>query len=246
MWNDNKSSKQENSFVNKKAIVVAVALILAFVILIVAIIRCSSSQNGYVDLTKHKSVEFVINNGNESYTMERNLLRKPPSVIVIPETYEGKPVTIMAGYFNDYDIIEVIGSKNLIEISENTFADSSDISNMKLEKVIFPQDGSLRYIEANAFFSCNKLKEVVVPEKFKRFGIGAFYGCDSLSSLVIYNLTPPNGADDIFADRWNEGFYDRPNVPFTVYVPDESVSRYKNSAWSKYSIKPISEWNSNQ
>ena len=241
-----KSSKPENNYVNKKAIVITVALILAFVILVVAISRCSSSQNGYVDLTKHKSVEFVINNGNESYTMERNLLRKPPSVIVIPETYEGKPVTIMAGYFNDYDIIEVIGSKNLIEISENTFADSSDISNMKLEKVIFPQDGSLRYIEADAFFSCNKLKEVVVPEKFKRFGIGAFYGCDNLSSLVIYNLTPPNGADDIFADRWNEGFYDRPNVPFTVYVPDEAVSRYKNSAWSKYSIKPISEWNSNQ
>lgn len=241
-----KFSKPENNFVNKKAIVIAVALILAFVILMVAISRCSSSQNGYVDLTKHKSIEFVINNGNESYTMERNLLRKPPDIIAIPETYDGKPVTIMKGNFSEYNITEVVGSKNLIKISNEAFADKSDISHMKLEKVIFPEDGNLESIERWAFFNNDKLHTVVVPHKFKSFGVGTFYSCDSLSALVIYNETPPSGAEGLFYDGYNQGFLNKPDVAFVVYVPDSAVSIYRNSAWGMYSIRPISEWNANQ
>lgn len=230
---------------DKSTIFAIVFSVLVIIVLIVFLSKCTTND-GKVDLTKHKSVEFVINNGNESYTMERNLLRKPPNIIVIPETYEGKPVTIMKGYFNEYDITEVIGSKNLIKIASETFADKSDISHMKLEKVIFPEDGNLETIERWAFFNNDKLHTVVVPNDFKSFGVGAFYSCGALSSLVIYNETPPSGAEGLFKDGYNANFSKKPKVEFTVYVPDNAVATYRNSAWGMYNIKPISEWNSNQ
>ena len=112
---------------------------------------------------------------------------------------------------------------------------------MKLEKVIFPEDGNLESIERWAFFNNDKLHTVVVPHKFKSFGVGTFYSCDSLSTLVIYNETPPSGATGLFYDGYNQGFLNKPDVSFVVYVPDAAVSIYRNSAWGMYTIRPISQ-----
>ena len=205
-----------------------------------------NNSTKYDDLTNHSSVRFVINDDNASYTMERKydfpFPKKPPEIIVIPETFEGKPITIWDGIFSEYNIIEVVGSKNLEKICNDVFADKTRVSHMKLEKVIFPKDGNLKSVGRWAFFNNDKLHTVVVPQNFESFGVGAFYSCASLSTLVIYNDIPPSGADGLFNDGINDRFFFKPTVPFTVYVPDEAVETYKQSSWGQYNIRPISEY----
>ena len=208
-----------------------------------------NNSTKYDDLTNHSSVQFVINDDNASYTMERKydfpFPQKPPEIIVMPETFEGKPITIWDGNFSEYNIIEVVGSKNLEKICNDVFADKTDVSHMKLEKVIFPKDGNLKSVGRWAFFNNDKLHTVIVPQNFESFGVGAFYSCASLSTLVIYNKIPPSGADGLFNDGYNDRFFYKPTVPFTVYVPDDAVETYKESSWGQYNIRPISELTEN-
>ena len=214
-------------------------LITIFIMCSIIVSGCSSQ---YVDMTTHKSVEFVLNSDN-TYTMERNIgfFRGCPETIVIPETYLDKPVTSLGGIFSDFDIIYVIGSSNLKTIEESTFAHYSDRSLMNLKSVVFPENANLESIGRESFFNCGELELFVVPENFKSFGIGCFYACDNLTSLVIYNKTPPAGSLGLFADWRNEGFYDSSDVDFKVYVPDEAVESYKESSWGNREIRPISE-----
>ena len=202
----------------------------------------SGCASKYQDMTTHKSAKYVLNEDG-TYKIERNLLyyKDPPDTLIIPEQYLDIPVTLMGGNFSDFNIIDVIGSKNLERIEKDTFGHFSDISHMDLKRVIFPKDGNLKSIGSNSFFHCHKLELFVVPKDFESFGYGCFYACDNLSSLVIYNETPPSGSSGLFADRWNDGFYNRPDVEFTVYVPDNAIDIYLQSEWRNRNIKRISE-----
>ena len=255
--------KAENELPFKDSKTVFTLIVVALLIILIIISAASHTdtdqeQNGngdkteinnsakYDDLTNHSSVQFVINDDNSSYIMERKydfpFPKRPPDIIVLPETFEGKPVTIWDGIFSEYNITEVVGSKNLEKICNDVFADKTDVSHMKLEKVIFPKDGNLKSVGRWAFFNNDKLHTVVVPQNFESFGVGAFYSCASLSSLVIYNETPPSGASSLFNDGYNEGFFAKPQLAFTVYVPDNAVETYKQSSWGQYNIRPISDF----
>ncbi len=224
------------TFLMKKTSFIFLSIILIFTMVV------SGCASRYQDMTTHKSAKYVLNEDG-TYKIERNLLyfRDPPDTLIIPEQYLDIPVTLMGGNFSDFNIIDVIGSKNLERIEKDTFGYFSDISHMDLKRVIFPKDGNLKSIGSNSFFHCHKLELFVVPKDFESFGYGCFYACDNLSSLVIYNETPPSGSSGLFADWWNDGFYNSPNVEFTVYVPDNAIDTYLQSEWRNRNIKRISE-----
>ena len=46
-----------------------------------------------------------------------------------------------------------------------------------LTRVEFPKDGNLKKIETMAFYWCNNLSTVIVPEGFESFGSGVFEKC---------------------------------------------------------------------
>ena len=222
----------------KKISFIFLGLILLFTMV------ASGCASKYQDMTTHKSAEFLLNEDGSSYTMKRNYLnynKQPPSTMIIPEYYNSKPVVNLEGSFACFDLIDIIGSKNLARIEKEAFGNFSDISHMDLKRVIFPKDGNLKSIGSNSFFHCHKLELFIVPKDFESFGYGCFYACDNLSSLVIYNEIPPSGSSGLFADWWNDGFYNSPEVEFTVYVPDNVVDVYLQSEWGNRNIKRISE-----
>ena len=181
------------------------------------------------------------------YEMSQKILtglfssNKYEGVLQIPETYEKKPI-IAIDYMGDNfgrGITELIGSKNLIAINSWTFAGRDGHSMGNLERVEFPKDGNLKRIDDMAFFKCSNLSTVIVPCSFESFGSGVFEGCGNLTTLVIYNPTPPS-VGDIFNQTPSEYWQTKVHPSFTVYVPDDVVETYQQSAWAQYLIKPIS------
>ena len=85
------------------------------------------------------------------------------------------------------------------------------------------------------FRDCKRLKVVVLPSSLTNIDIFSFYGCESLTSVVVQNETPPT---------LNSRAFENSNSTFVIYVPDSSVTAYREaSGWSAYAgrIYPISE-----
>ena len=93
----------------------------------------------------------------------------------------------------------------------------------------------------NGVFSYNKnLSLAILPETLTMLGVGTFYQCSSLSTLVIKAITPPT----LYG-----GALTSTSSSLRIYVPDPDgtgviVQSYKNATnWSSYasSIFPISQ-----
>ncbi|MBQ9773845.1 MAG: leucine-rich repeat protein [Clostridia bacterium] len=97
---------------------------------------------------------FILNDDGQSYSV-----KKPHPMldeVVIPETYEGLPVT---------------------EIADRGFKEST------LTSITLP--ASITRIGAHAFESCTALTEVIIHDGVREIGEGAFQFCASLTSLTI-------------------------------------------------------------
>ena len=171
------------------------------------------------------------------------LFNKYEGVLQIPETYQDTPIVEIDSLGTNFGrgITEIIGSKNLVAINSWTFSGNDGKAMGNLKRVEFPKDGNLKRIETMAFYWCNNLSTVIVPEGFKSFGSGVFEKCTNLTTLVIFNPTPPSFGDLFNMHTLNdEYFHTKPHPSFTVYVPDEAIETYKQSAWNRYRIEPIS------
>ena len=98
----------------------------------------------------------------------------------------------------------------------------------ELNSVELPQ--TIDKITYNAFGGCKQLKEISFYST--EIEEAAFYDCVALESIKSYSVTPPQ----IVSSR---AFY---NVPkFNLYVPQNSIEAYKQSAWKNYAkeFRPI-------
>lgn len=100
-------------------------------------------------------------------------------------------------------------------------------------------------IDANAFYGCNKLTGVVLPDTLKAIGSSSFYGCSSLRSITIplnvtnigsnafqgctglMNLTFDNCAADIGGSAFS-GCYSLANIDFGSEVKSIGSSAFYN------------------
>ena len=247
----------ERPFQDNKTIfvVICVALLIIGIIMSAVFNNVNSKeQNGTGDKTEINDstqyTDFAFNEVEGGYQMTQSyklFSHNYEGELVIPETYNGKPVVEIDGMNSWFGrgITKLIGSKNLMVIRHATLAsrDQSPMPNMT--EVIFPADGKLKLIETHAFYWQNSLKTVVLPSQFEHFEDGVFERCFALENLVIYNTIPPQMEGDIFNSDGNlmndEKWHTKPNKNFIVYVPDDAVETYIISIWGKYTIKPISE-----
>ena len=124
-------------------------------------------------------------------------------------------------------------------------------NNRMLSTVNFAAESALTTIGNWAFYNCHELKNITIPEGVTEIGYAAFYGCTYMSELSLpesmqyiadngfalcsklrrMNVaasTPPTVAARTFED------VDR-SIP--VYVPTESVGRYKAApVWKEFNI----------
>ncbi len=102
--------------------------------------------------------------------------------IIIPSTYNGKPVTsIRFSAFGYLSLLEaVIIPNSITSIGPFAFSDCP-----LLDNIIIPD--SVKTIEEYAFSNCTSLKSIVIPDNVTSLGESVFSGCTSLESVVVGN-----------------------------------------------------------
>ena len=225
---------------------IALSIICIFCILI-NLSSCTSSSSYTSSSFDYDKFSFDEVNGGykmtESFSFTKYMFNKYEGVLEIPEDYDNKPIIEIESMNTKFGrgITEIIGSYNLVSINAWTFAGKDGKPMPNLTRVEFPEDGKLKRIETMAFYWCNNLSTVIVPEGFESFGAGVFEKCTNLTTLVIFNPTPPSHGNLFNMHTLNnEYFHTKPHPSFTVYVPDESIETYKQTAWCSYRIEPIS------
>ncbi|MBQ7325017.1 MAG: leucine-rich repeat domain-containing protein, partial [Clostridia bacterium] len=106
--------------------------------------------------------------------------------VVIPATFEGKPVTVIgeAAFFRCQTVEEVVIPEGITTIETCAFTECTKLARVKLLD-------SLTNIGISAFLGCKQLKEITIPKNVRRIDREAFSECDNLDSIVFEA-----------ADRW--------------------------------------------
>jgi hypothetical protein len=88
---------------------------------------------------------------------------------------------------------------------------------------------NVKTIGAGAFGVCKGLTNVTIPSSVTMIEYRAFGFCVGLTVLAVENATPPEMKEDVF---------DYVSKNITIYVPAESVEKYKTAeGWSRYADK---------
>ena len=220
------------------------------------------------DCTKDVVIPEFVSNGNSEFRIETfgigsvvftNEASSIVESITIPKTIKIINKNVLAGCPN---------LKTVIVDSENPYYDSRESCNAIIttsqnpyftpntliagcKTTIIPN--SVAEIGDNAFYNCESLDIITIPSSVSKIGNSAFNACSSLSSIILSeNLTAIG--DWAFADCNNLSEvvcyalqpptiskYTFPGFVPWVYVPTESIERYKAaSEWKKLLICDIS------
>ena len=93
---------------------------------------------------------------------------------------------------------------------------------------------SVTTIGSSAFDGCSSLTSITIPDSVVSIGYCAFYNCSSLRSVYCKATTPPAGGSNMFYDNASG---------FKIYVPTESVNKYKSASYWKYYAYAIVGYN---
>lgn len=142
--------------------------------------------------------------------------------------YFRKPLEVMSGPYWWYGCI--ITKIHLMDTVKTISGGQFLMYCRKLEEFVAPP--RLTYINTEFFRECYALKKVVLGKYITSIGNTCFYNTYALSTLIIYAKEPPVvGANNTTHAS-----------DFTIYVPWQSVEKYKKATWWKnYNIKSIKE-----
>ena len=151
--------------------------------------------------------------GKDKYYMFCGIGNCTDTEIVIPDFYKGKPVkTICDGAFNECSgLTSVTIGNNVTEISYGVFNKCSGLESITVgsgntvyhsagnclietqskiliagfKNSVIPTDGSVTTIGGNAFYSCEGLASIAIPNSVTTIGREAFGNCNGLTSVTI-------------------------------------------------------------
>ena len=140
--------------------------------------KCGRTNEKYFVFTPYQSYGRIYKyaiSPNPDYTLPRN--------VVIPDTYMGKPVTEIRGFYGRTDLIFLTLGSNIAIIDNYAFDRCTS-----LQSVIFSK--SLTTIGDYAFRECTSIHSVTIPNTVTEIGSFAFDGCINLGDIdVSDNLT---------------------------------------------------------
>lgn len=146
--------------------------------------KCSTCYYyDYVTIPILESVglEFELNEDGESYKL-KSLGTCTDEMVVVPSTYEGKPVTAIGDndhYRNNSDNVKkIILPSSIVRLEREAF-----YYYRNLEEISLPN--SLETIGNSAFVDCGKLKSITLPNSVTSVGTNVFKGCNSLKSVTL-------------------------------------------------------------
>ncbi|MCF7924778.1 MAG: InlB B-repeat-containing protein, partial [Candidatus Izimaplasma sp.] len=126
--------------------------------------------------------------------------------IVIPNTINGLPVTVIGAYaFQSTGLWQIVLNENLKEIRTYAFQNASNLTSIiipesvtfiganafeqcyKLTEVIFEGESQLKSIENQTFGHCSALTSIIIPDSVISIGMNAFYGALNLKTVSLGN-----------------------------------------------------------
>ena len=108
--------------------------------------------------------------------------KKASGALVVPSTYEGKPVTSIGG--SAFYVCTSLTSVTIPD-SVTSIGDAAFYLCSSLASVTIPD--SVTSIGEDAFRGCSNLSSVWIPDSVTNIGNHAFAGCSSLTSVTIGN-----------------------------------------------------------
>ena len=118
--------------------------------------------------------DFRTNTYSVSSNKQANL---KGAAIIIPATYEGKPVTVVDD-FDGEDIVSITIPNGIIEIGSSAFAGCKSLTSVSIGNTVTT-------IGQAAFFNCKNLRSIAIPDSVIEIGGTAFYGCENITSITI-------------------------------------------------------------
>ena len=119
-------------------------------------------------------------------------------------------------------VIGMLGGNEWFELSQ--FPNCSAVD--------FSRTTGLTYVPSWLFRSTQSLNSLILPASISNIGYGAFYECDSLTSLTLLATTPPQVE--------NGAFFGCNTENLTVFVPAASVALYRAAdIWRDLNIQPL-------
>ncbi len=155
-------------------------------------------------LISGQGLKYTLNSDKQSYSVE-GLGTCTDTNIIIPSTYENKPVTSIGkdaftwcnnitsieisnsvtsignSAFNGcYNLTSVTIGNSVTSIGEDAFAWCNNITSIEIPN-------SVTSIGSRAFYECRKVTSIEIPNGVTSIGNSAFNGCESLTSVTIGN-----------------------------------------------------------
>ena len=204
----------------KKRIIKVLALVICMCIAFSGCSSVTSLLSG-----SNESIKFKVENGEATVTGVPN--KSTVKKIVIPDEYEGVPVTKIADFAatNLEYVTEFYIGKNVKEIGNWALENNQHISAYQVDSanehfcsvdgviytkdmktiVFFPPAKEGEYVVADgvesirtkAFYKCTKITKVTLPDSIKFINEKAFFHCDSLEDINF-----PNGLEQIGKDAF--------------------------------------------
>lgn len=166
----------------------------------VTAVETPTSLDPSVEPTVSKGLEMRLINNETEYEVA-GIGTCTDVNIVIPDTYEGKPVTAIGKKaFNNFHIgpadeeleemptlhiKSVIIPDNVRTIGDDAFSGSYDLISITLGTGIIS-------IGNSCFSNCEKLTSIMLPSSLQTIGKSAFAGCENLTSITV-----PKGVETI-------------------------------------------------
>lgn len=124
---------------------------------------------------------FTLINNNREYSASMG--NASSIIIVIPEEYEGKPVTAIAleGFFN-ISITKVYIPDSVTTINSKAFQNCTSLTD-----IVFVNNSKLTTIGDRVFDGCSNLTSISIPDSVINIGEYAFRNCESLTNVEIPN-----------------------------------------------------------
>lgn len=174
----------------KKTIGFLLIAVLAVTLCATALVGCKSDEaEKFPDLTFSQGAEenelTVKGNADSKSTLKE---------LVIPETLNGKPVTLIAAKgFQNFTALEKVTLPNsLIRIGNSAFSGCSS-----LKEIVLPD--SVVSIGLNSFEKCKNLSSVKFNADIKKIPENAFSGCSSLACVTF-----PSSLEEIGNSAFSE------------------------------------------
>jgi hypothetical protein len=138
------------------------------------------SNCGYIGTTDESFFDFtLLEDGTYSVSVKKDASDLPKNV-GIPESYEGKPITVIAeaAFEGNKMLLGVRIPDTVTTIGYAAFYDCAKLTNIQMgSKVVL--------LERFAFGGCSTLAEIVLPDSIEKISAYAFSDCSYIKKLTL-------------------------------------------------------------